>query len=99
MVQGEPVNFSENYSGSEQPRDSERETGFAVNPEPYEVQGEPHGVHSAPNPTWFGANPRPSRKVVLIPSDHDGRERETGFEPATFSLARRRSTAELLPHG
>ncbi len=27
-----------------------------------------------------------------------GLERETGFEPATFSLARRRSTPELLPH-
>jgi hypothetical protein len=26
-------------------------------------------------------------------------ERKTGFEPATSSLARRRSTAELLPHG
>jgi hypothetical protein len=26
-------------------------------------------------------------------------ERETGLEPATFSLARRRSTTELLPLG
>ncbi|KKS42422.1 MAG: hypothetical protein UV05_C0044G0008 [candidate division CPR1 bacterium GW2011_GWA2_42_17] len=26
-------------------------------------------------------------------------ERETGVEPATFSLARRRSTTELLPRG
>ena len=26
------------------------------------------------------------------------KERKTGFEPATFSLARRRSTAEPLPH-
>ena len=25
-------------------------------------------------------------------------ERQTGIEPATFSLARRRSTTELLPH-
>ena len=25
-------------------------------------------------------------------------ERETGFEPATFALARRRSTTEPLPH-
>lgn len=25
-------------------------------------------------------------------------ERETGLEPATFSLARRRSTTELFPH-
>jgi hypothetical protein len=25
-------------------------------------------------------------------------ERKMGFEPTTFSLARRRSTAELLPH-
>ena len=27
------------------------------------------------------------------------RERKTGFEPATFSLARRCSTTEPLPHG
>ena len=28
----------------------------------------------------------------------EGMERKTGFEPAAFSLARRCSTTELLPH-
>ena len=43
-----------------------------------------------------GARRRPEKKTNKIP---EGQilERETGIEPATFSLATRRSTIELLP--
>ena len=33
----------------------------------------------------------------LLSKDYSHLERETGIEPAAFSLARRRSTGELLP--
>src|SRR5512146_1714247 len=45
--------------------------------------------------TWLprhGKNPRPGRGLETL-------ERETGFEPATSTLARSHSTAELLPLG
>ena len=35
---------------------------------------------------------------LLVYTERSEVERETGIEPATFSLARRRSTDELLPH-
>ena len=35
---------------------------------------------------------------VAVPHSIQERERETGIEPATFSLARRCSTTEPLPH-
>ncbi len=40
-----------------------------------------------------------SRALPLGDVAQKGRERETGIEPATFSLARRCSTTEPLPHG
>jgi hypothetical protein len=39
-----------------------------------------------------------SRALPLGDVAWNGRERETGIEPATFSLARRCSTTEPLPH-
>jgi hypothetical protein len=40
-----------------------------------------------------------ARTSVNICTCEVKRERETGIEPATFSLARRCSTTEPLPHG
>jgi hypothetical protein len=44
-----------------------------------------------------GSSPLPRTKKIRLRSRIFCLERETGFAPATFSLARRRSTTELLP--
>ena len=59
---------------------------------------------------WSGKrdlNPQPSAwEADTLPLSYSRRgrkeytvERETGFEPATSTLARLHSTTELLPHG
>jgi hypothetical protein len=67
-------------------------------------QGTPLVVVSAIPRSWVLWRRRPDSnrgvgvlQTPALPLGYAAMERETGLEPATFSLARRRSTTELLP--
>ena len=56
-----------------------------------------HGNEPSSPPPAFDADDEFSRGLHAADMAHLRLERKTGFEPATSSLARRRSTTELLP--